>query len=192
MEHIFDNGFRNITSSVKPIAKPEDLAGMKIRVPVSPMWTSLFTALGASPVSINFNEVYSALQTHIVDGQENPMVAIHAGKLYEVQKYLSLTRHMWDGYWPLANVKALDRLKPDDREIVTREINRAVLDQRVDAEKLNAELGKTLQGLGMQFNEVDAGPFRDKLIAAGFYRTWRGKYGDEAWGVLSEASGGLP
>ena len=192
LERIFDNGFRNITSSVKPIAKPEDLAGMKIRVPVSPMWTSLFTALGASPVSINFNEVYSALQTHIVDGQENPMIAIHSGKLYEVQKYLSLTRHMWDGYWPLANARALDRLKPDDREIVVKEIDRAVVDQRVDAEKLNADLGATLQGLGMQFNEVDPAPFRDKLIAAGFYKTWRTKYGDEAWGVLAEASGGLP
>ena len=192
MERIFDNGFRNVTSSVKPIVKPEDLAGMKIRVPVSPMWTSLFQALGASPVSINFNEVHSALQTHIVDGQENPMIAIHAGKIYEVQKYLSLTRHMWDGYWPLANARALDRLKPDDREIVVKEINRAVVDQRVDAEKLNADLGATLQGLGMQFNEVDPAPFRDKLIAAGFYKTWRTKYGDEAWGVLAEASGGLP
>ena len=192
MERIFDNGFRNVTSSVRPIVKPEDLAGMKIRVPVSPMWTSLFQALGASPVSINFNEVYSALQTHIVDGQENPMIAIHSGKLYEVQKYLSLTRHMWDGYWPLANAKALDKLKPDDREIVVKEIDRAVVDQRVDAEKLNADLGATLQGLGMQFNEVDPAPFRDKLIAAGFYKTWRAKYGDEAWGVLAQASGGLP
>lgn len=192
MERIFDNGFRNVTSSVKPIVKPEDLAGMKIRVPVSPMWTSLFQALGASPVSINFNEVYSALQTHIVDGQENPMIAIHSGKLYEVQKYLSLTRHMWDGYWPLANARALDRLKPDDRDTVVREIDRCVLDQRADAQKLNAELGKTLQDLGLQFNEVDPAPFRDKLIAAGFYKTWRTKYGDEAWGVLAEASGGLP
>ena len=154
------------------------------------MWTSLFTALGASPASINFNEVYSALQTHIVDGQENPMIAINAGKLYEVQKYLSLTRHMWDGYWPLANARALDRLKPGDREIVTREINRAVIDQRVDAEKLNAGLGETLKGLGMEINEVDPTPFRDKLIAAGFYKSWRAKYGDDAWSVLSEASGG--
>ena len=72
--------------------------GMKLRVPVSVLWTSMFKALGASPASINFNEVYSALQTKIVDGQENPLAIISAAKLYEVQKYCSMTNHMWDGY----------------------------------------------------------------------------------------------
>jgi tripartite ATP-independent transporter DctP family solute receptor len=192
MERIWDNGFRNVTNSVKPILKPEDLAGLKIRVPVSPLWTSMFQALGASPASINFNEVYSALQTHIVDGQENPMVVIDTAKLYEVQKYLSRTQHMWDGYWPLANTRALGRLKPQDQTIVIDELNRSALEQRADAEKLNNDLGDKLQALGMRFNDVDPAPFREKLIAAGFYRDWRKKYGDEAWGVLAEASGGLP
>ena len=190
MERIWDNGFRNVTNSVRPIAKPEDLAGLKIRVPVSPFWTSMFQALGASPASINFNEVYSALQTHVVDGQENPMVVVDTAKLYEVQRYLSLTKHMWDGYWPLANTRALERLKPQDQAMVVDELNRAALEQRADAEKLNNELGHKLQALGMQFNDVDPAPFREKLIAAGFYRDWRRKYGDVAWGVLAEASGG--
>ena len=190
MERIWDNGFRNITNNVKPIFKPEDLANMKLRVPVSPLWTSMFQALGASPASINFNEVYSALQTHVVDGQENPMVVIHTAKLYEVQKYLSRTKHMWDGYWPLINGRALERLKPEDREIVMREINQSALDQRAAAEKLNNDLGKTLEGLGLQFNDVDPAPFREKLIAAGFYKGWQAKYGDAAWSVLAEASGG--
>ncbi len=190
LEHIWDNGFRNVTNSVKPIVKPEDLAGLRIRVPVSPLWTSMFSALGASPASINFNEVYSALQTHIVDAQENPMVVIHSAKLYEVQKYLSRTKHMWDGYWVLANTRALDRLKPEDRDIVVREINQSALDQRAAAEKLNNDLGKTLEGLGLQFNDVDPAPFREKLIAAGFYKGWQAKYGDAAWSVLAEASGG--
>ncbi|MDE3177000.1 MAG: TRAP transporter substrate-binding protein [Pseudomonadota bacterium] len=190
MERIWDNGFRNVTNSVKPIVKPEDLSGMRIRVPVSPLWTSMFLALGASPASINFNEVYSALQTHIVDAQENPMVVIDTAKLYEVQKYLSRTKHMWDGYWVLANARALDRLKPEDRDIVVREINRSALDQRAAAEKLNNDLGKTLEGLGMQVNDVDPAPFREKLIAAGFYKGWQAKYGDAAWSLLAEASGG--
>jgi tripartite ATP-independent transporter DctP family solute receptor len=192
MERIWDNGFRNTTNSVRPIQKPEDLAGLKIRVPVSPLWTSMFHALGASPASINFNETYSALQTHVVDGQENPMVVVDTAKLYEVQKYLSLTKHMWDGYWPLANTRALERLKPEDQATVKNELDRAALEQRVDAEKLNNELGDKLKALGMQFNDVDPAPFREKLIAAGFYKDWRKKYGDEAWGVLAEASGGLP
>ena len=73
METIWDNGFRQTTTSTKPIKTPDDFRGMKLRVPVSPLWTSMFKALGASPASINFNEVYSALQTKIVDGQENPL-----------------------------------------------------------------------------------------------------------------------
>ena len=72
----WDNGFRQITSSTKPIQTPDDLKGFKIRVPVSPLWTSMFKAFGAAPTSINFSEVYSALQTRIVDGQENPLAII--------------------------------------------------------------------------------------------------------------------
>src|SRR6185312_13338766 len=103
MDKIWDNGFRQITTSRKPIVQPADLQGLKIRVPVSALWISLFKSLGAAPTSINFAEVYSALQTHVVDGQENPPAIISAAKLYEVQKYCSLTNHMWDGWWLLVN-----------------------------------------------------------------------------------------
>ena len=99
--HVFekplDNGYRQITSSTKPINTAADLRGFKIRVPVSPLWTSMFKALEASPASINFSEVYSALQTKVVEGQENPLAVIDLAKLYEVQKYCSMTGHMWDG-----------------------------------------------------------------------------------------------
>ena len=95
MDKIWDNGFRQVTTSVRPIVTPADFQGLKIRVPVSALWTSLFKALGASPTGINFAEVYSALQTKIVDAQENPPAIISAAKLYEVQKYCSLTNHMW-------------------------------------------------------------------------------------------------
>src|SRR5689334_23519648 len=76
MDKIWDNGFRQTTTSTKPVQRPDDFRGMKLRVPVSPLWTSMFKALDASPTSINFNEVYSALQTKIVDGQENPLAII--------------------------------------------------------------------------------------------------------------------
>ena len=95
MDRMWDNGFRQMTTSTKPIRTQSDLVGFKIRVPVSPLWTSMFKALGAAPTGINFAEVYSALQTHIVDGQEQPLVVIDTSKLYEVQKYCSLTNHMW-------------------------------------------------------------------------------------------------
>src|ERR1700751_2924539 len=98
MDKIWDNGFRQTTSSTRPINGPDDLKGFKIRVPVSPLWTSMFKAFDAGPASINFSEVYSALQTRVVEGQENPLAIISTAKLYEVQKYCSLTNHMWDGF----------------------------------------------------------------------------------------------
>src|SRR5205814_622745 len=85
-----------ITTSNKPINEPNDLKGMKLRVPVSPLFTSMFRALGTSPTAINFVEVYTALQTKIVDGQENPLALIDAAKFYEVQKYCSLTGRLED------------------------------------------------------------------------------------------------
>ncbi len=191
MERIWDNGFRQTTTSTKPIATPADLRGMKLRVPVSPLWTSMFTALGAAPASINFSETYSALQTKIVDGQENPLAIIDAAKLYEVQTYCSLTNHMWDGFWFLANRRAWDRLPKDVQEVVSREVNRAALDERADVARLNADLQGKLAGAGLQFNPVDTAAFRDQLRTAGFYGEWRGKYGDEAWRVLETAVGNL-
>src|SRR3954449_13574090 len=115
----WDTGFRQITSSTGPIRAPEDLRGLKIRVPPSPMLTSLFKALEAGPSPINFNELYSALQTKVVEGQENPLPIIATTKLYEVQKYCSLTGHVWDGYWILANRRAWQGLPEDLRAIVT-------------------------------------------------------------------------
>ena len=97
MDTVWSSGFRQITNSLRPINTPDDLKGLKIRVPVSPLWTSLFQHLGAAPASINFAEVYSSLQTKVVDGQENPLTIISIAKLYEVQKYCSMTNHMWDG-----------------------------------------------------------------------------------------------
>ena len=190
-ENIFDNGYRQITTSTKPIRSPDDLRAMKLRVPVSPLWTSMFRAFESAPASINFNEVYSALQTRIVDGQENPLAIIDAAKLYEVQKFCSVTNHMWDGFWLLGNRRAFDRLPRDAQEVVTREFNRAAKEERADVAALNGELTGKLTTAGLAFNQVDAAPFRDALRKAGFYAEWRGKFGNEAWAVLEGAVGSL-
>jgi TRAP-type transport system periplasmic protein len=190
-DKIWDNGFRQITSSTKPILTPSDLQNFKIRVPVSPLWTSLLKALDASPTSINFNEVYSALQTKIVDGQENPIAIIAAAKLYEVQKYCSLTNHMWDGFWLLANKRAWDRMPAKTREIVERNFNEAAVAQRAEVAKLNATLQTELESKGMAFNKPSADSFRDALRKAGFYTEWKGKFGDEAWALLEKSVGAL-
>jgi tripartite ATP-independent transporter DctP family solute receptor len=191
MDKIWDNGFRQITTSTKPIATPDDLSGLKVRVPPSPLWTSMFKAFGAAPTSINFNEVYSALQTHIVDGQENPLAVISTAKLYEVQKYCSLTNHMWDGFWFLANRRAWEALPDDIRTVVAKNINAAGLKERDDVAKLNAGLQQDLAAKGLTFNAPAAAPFRDKLRQANFYTEWKGKYGDEAWGLLEKSVGTL-
>src|SRR5215471_11990915 len=122
-EKQYDNGFRQITSSTRPIKTADDLKGFKIRVPLSPLLTSMFKAFDAAPTSINFAEIYSALQTKVVEGQENPLAIINSAKLYEVQKYLSQTNHMWDGFWFLANRRAWDALPADARAIIEEEMN---------------------------------------------------------------------
>jgi tripartite ATP-independent transporter DctP family solute receptor len=189
MEKIWDNGFRQITSSVGPINNSDDLKGFKIRVPVSPLWTSMFTAFESAPASINFAEVYSALQTGIVDGQENPLAIISTAKLYEVQKYLSVTNHMWDGFWFLANKRAWERLPEDLREIVAKNINEAAVNERADVAALNASLLGELEKQGMVINQPDTATFRQKLTDAGFYGEWKNTYGEEAWAILEKAVG---
>jgi len=191
MEKIWDGGYRQVTSSTKPIVTAADLSGFKIRVPVSPLWTSMFKAFGASPTGINFGEVYSALQTKIVDGQETPLVSIDSAKLYEVQKYCSMTNHMWDGYWCLANARAWQKLPKDLQEIAARNFNMAALEQRKENLRLNQTLQGALEAKGLVFNVPDPASFRAALSKGGFYAEWRGKFGPEAWALLEKYSGAL-
>jgi len=191
MDKIWDNGFRQITSSTKPIVTGDDLKGMKIRVPPSPLWTSMFKAFDAAPTSINFSEVYSALQTKVVEGQENPLAIIATAKLYEVQKYCSLTNHMWDGFWFLANKKAWERLPEDLRTIVAKHINAAGMNERVDVAALNATVQKDLASKGLVFNQPKTDSFRERMRKAGFYAEWKAKFGDEAWALLERSTGKL-
>lgn len=193
--HVFekplDNGYRQITSSTKPINSAADLKGFKIRVPVSPLWTSMFKALEASPVSINFSEVYSALQTKVAEGQENAVALIDIAKLYEVQKYCSMTRHMWDGQWILANGKRWAGLPADVQAMITKHVDAAVMNQRDDIRRLENSTEVLLKSKGMIFNYPDPKSFRDALSKAGFYKEWRAKFGDEAMAKLEKYSGKL-
>jgi len=156
---------------------------------VSPLWTSMFSAFGSAPASINFAEVYTALQTKVVDGQENPLAIVSTAKLFEVQKFVSMTNHMWDGFWFLANRRAWERLPEDLRTIVAKNLNAAAVQERADVATLNANVKGDLTTKGMQFNDPDPALFRETLRKAGFYAEWKKKYGDEAWAILEKSVG---
>ena len=190
-EKMWDNGFRQITTSNRPITTAKDMDGLKIRVPVSPLSISMFKALGAAPTSLQFSEVYSSLQTRIVDAQENPLPIIQVAKLYEVQKYCSLSNHIWDGYWFIANGRAWRELPADLQKVVAGAINDAGLAQRGDIKALNQSVKADLESKGLTFNQPSPDSFRAKLRDAGFYGEWKGRFGDEAWGLLEEAVGKL-
>ena len=164
---------------------------MKLRIPISPLWVSMFKAFNTQAGSLVFSEVYGALQSRTFEGQENPLALIQAAKLYEVQTYCSLTNHMWDGYWMLANGDAWNRLTPRLREIVEAEFDRSCQDERDDLTKLSPALRGDLVGLGMQINPVDPSGFQRVLQQSGFYSEWRSKYGETAWTQLEKYVGTL-
>jgi TRAP-type transport system periplasmic protein len=191
LEKCWDQGFRQIGSSTRPILKPTDLEGFKIRVPVSPLWTSMFKAFGASPISLNVSELYSALQTKIAEGTESPIVSLWVMKHYEVLKYCSLTSHMWDGLWFLVNKAAWERLPDDIRTIAAKRINEAALEQRGALEAQSISARSSLEKAGIVFHEVDRTAFREKLRSAGFFADWKKKLGDEPWALLEKYTGSI-
>jgi tripartite ATP-independent transporter DctP family solute receptor len=191
MDKGYDHGFRQITTRTKPITGPNDLKGFKIRLPVAPYLISLFRHLGAAPTAINFNEVYSALQTGIVDGQENPLVLIDTAKLYEVQKYCSLTNHVWAGFHTSFNVAAWKKLPPDLQEICHRNFTAVAMTEREAFVTMTNNERQNLTTKGLTFNAPDTKPFRDVLAKTGFYPDMKKMAGDKAWALLEKYVGPL-
>jgi TRAP-type transport system periplasmic protein len=187
----YDHGFRQITARAKPVNSPDDLKGFKIRLPVAPAFIALFRHLGASPTAINFNEVYSALQTGIVDGQENPLVLIDTAKLYEVQKYCSLTNHIWAGFHTSFNVAAWKRLPLDLQELCQKNFTEQALVERGDFVTMTKTEQQNLTSKGLTFNSPDTKPFRDVLAKNGFYPDMKKTAGDKAWAMLEKYVGPL-
>jgi len=187
----YDHGFRQITTRTKPITAPDDLKGFKIRLPVAPYLISLFRHLGASPTAINFNEVYSALQTGIVDGQENPLVLIDTAKLFEVQKYCSLTNHVWAGFHTSFNIAAWKKLPPDLQDMCHRNFSEVALKERDAFVSMTKSEQQNLTGKGLTFNAPDTKPFRDVLAKSGFYPDMKKTAGDKAWALLEKYVGPL-
>ena len=156
------------------------------------LFATSILALTIANIQLGSKATYTALvsdATGVVDGQENPLAIISTAKLFEVQKFCSVTSHMWDGFWFLANKRAWERLPDDLRTIVAKNLNQAGKDERADVAKLNASVKEDLISKGMAFNDTDASLFRAALKDAGFYSEWKSKYGDEAWAILEKADG---
>lgn len=183
----FDNGMRQITAVNRPIVVPADLKGMKIRVPAGQMFDDMFRTLGAEPVTINSIDIYAGLKSGKADAQENPLALVDSFKLYEVVKYVSMTNHMWSGFNQMAHLPTWERLPADIRQIIDRNVTRAVRLQREDQETANGRLRAELTTRGLVFNDVDQAPFRRQL--SGFYKTWKDRLGAKAWSLLEAAAG---
>jgi TRAP-type transport system periplasmic protein len=188
---MWENGMRQITASNKPIRSAADLDGFKIRTPPGALWVDLFKSLGAAPAPLNFSEVYTALQTHVFDGQENPYAIIDTARLYEVQKYLSVTNHMWSAYHFLGNADAWKALPPDVQAVVEKNLTKYALLQRRDTQLRNDSLSEKLARRGLAINHADTSGFRTKLSGTGFYVRWKEKFGAPAWALLEKTSGKL-
>jgi tripartite ATP-independent transporter DctP family solute receptor len=189
-EKVWDLGFREITSSAKPVRTVDDVSGMKIRVPGAAAYADLFKALGAAPTSIQFNEVYPALQTKIVDGQENPLGLIVTSKFFEVQKFCSMSNHIWQGNWVLVNGRAWRGLPAKLQEIMEKHLNEAGLAQRKDLAGLEQSYRDTMTKGGIAFNAIDTDSFRKKLTASNYYGDARKKFGEASWKILEDSVGG--
>lgn len=150
----WENGFRNVTNSKRPIAKADDIQGLKIRTMQNPVYTDLFNTLGANAVPMAMTEVYSALETKAIDAQENPYQIIYASKFNEVQKYVSATRHAYAPAVVMVGKKFWDKLTPDERKILQDSCVEARDYERKVTREANAKVLKELQAKGMAFNEI--------------------------------------
>ena len=158
---IWDLGFRHITNSRRPIAKPEDVQGLKVRVIASPIYIETFKALGANPVPMTFGEVYVALESRTIDGQDNPVGVIESAKFAEVQRYLSITRHFYTGMPLLMSKKTWDSMSPAEQTVIREAADEAKAEER---KLLQAQESESVERLrkAMQVNELEA-PELDRM-----------------------------
>jgi len=173
----WENGFRQITNSVRPIEKPEDLKGIKIRTMENKVHLSAFRAFGASPTPMAWSEVYTALQQKTIDAQENPIAIIYFQKIYEVQKYLALTGHFYSPTPLLMSLKAFNNLP--------RNIQKSMLDTAMECATYERNLLRDneakqlaeIKAKGMQVTLPNKKPFQD--AAAPVYREFESQFGED-------------
>ena len=186
----FQNGFHHMTNDVRPIETAADFTGLRIRSPGGEIAADFFRALGAEAGMVPFSGMYDALKAKTFDGQSDPLGVVLSLRLYEVQRYLSLTAHWWTGFTLLANATAWNALPAEIRAVVERHAENAALAQRDDIEAVNKAGAEALAEHGMVVNTADADSIRARL--GDFYARWRARFDPAVWTLLEEAAGGLP
>jgi TRAP-type transport system periplasmic protein len=159
---VWENGFRHISNNVRPIVTPEDLSGIKLRTPQGVWRVRMFTEYGANPTPLAFSEVFVALQTGVMDGQENPYVNIAAGRFQEVQRYLSETRHVYTPSFPAVSMRKFQSYPEDVQQALVEEGRNLTPWVHELAAQMEDEVRDQLIADGMQFNEAD----REAFVAA--------------------------
>ena len=155
---VWENGFRVITNNVRPVVKPQDLKGIKLRVPSGIWRIKMFRLYGANPTPLAYSEVFAALQAGVMDGQENPFAQIYGGKFYEVQKYLSLSDHVYTPSYAVISEKFWKGLPPDVQQVLTK-ISLEIGDfARMEGARMDKELLQKMQKT-LKVNEVDKDAF---------------------------------
>ena len=176
----WENGFRNITNSKKPINTPDDLKGLKIRTMQNPIHLESFKKWGANPTPLPFNEVFTALEQKVIDGQENPNTLIYDAGFYEAQKYLSITRHFYTPFVLMIGQKSWDKLSPNDQKLVQKiALETREYERKVNREN-NAKYLDLMKKKGIAINEVapqDLEKF--KASAKEIYEKFAGDIGKE-------------
>jgi tripartite ATP-independent transporter DctP family solute receptor len=150
----WENGFRNLTNSKRPVARAEDFDGVKVRVMQNNIFLDTFKTLGSNAVPMAFGEVFTALETKTIDGQENPFVTIETSKLNEVQKYLSVTRHAYTPFLVLYSKKLFDQLNAQEQAVLREAAMEGQKVQRAANRTLNEQSLANLKVKGMMVNEV--------------------------------------
>jgi len=159
---VWENGYRHITNNKKPIKGPDDLKGIKLRVPEGKWRVKMFQDYGANPSPMKFSELFTALQTGVMDGQENPFTQIYSAKLHEVQKFLSLSGHVYTPAYLIAGSRRYATLPADVRKVLEETARETQAFVYATAAKEDSELLGKLKQSGIQVNEVD----KDAFIAA--------------------------
>ncbi len=157
---LWENGFRHMTNNKKPIHQPEDLKGIKLRTPRSSWRVKMFRDWGGNPTPMAFSEVFVALQTGVIDGQENPLTNIYAGKIHEVQDYLSLSSHVYMPAYLTSGVKTWEKFPEEIQRILKNTAEEVSSWMYEKAKKQENELIKVLKEKGMKVNEIDREKFK--------------------------------